>query len=296
MPIKRTLFNAWDKAGLPVCLTLALMLAACGPVPAPATIAVVSTEAVPPATHSPDSSSGSAPSETPNPAFTLPQLVPTTEPPVVGEIPADLMARLTDDAQKRAGVAAESIVTLRAEAVTWNDGSLGCPQPGMFYTQALVDGYWVILQVGDVVYDYRTSGTAYFVLCEQPSIAPRPTLNLPRVTVEALTPFSLEVAPVTPVSTNPALPDQSSNPFVKQARADLAARLAIDPAQIALIEFRDVTWPDNSLGCPHPDMGYLQVMVDGYLIRLGVGKQVYEYHGGGARAPFLCENPVYPGN
>lgn len=125
---------------------------------------------------------------------------------------------------------------------------------------------------------------------------PRPTLNLPAVTVEALTPFSVEVAPVTPVSTDPALPDQSSNPFVKQARDDLAARLAIDPAQIALIEFRDVTWPDSSLGCPHPDMGYLQVMVDGYLIRLGVGKQVYEYHGGGTRAPFLCENPPSPGN
>ncbi|MEK7328522.1 MAG: hypothetical protein AAB217_25020, partial [Chloroflexota bacterium] len=67
--------------------------------------------------------------------------------------------------------------------------------------------------------------------------------------MEALTPFSVEVAPVTPVSTDPALPDQSSNPFVKQARDDLAARLGIDPAQIALIEFRDVTWPDNSLGC-----------------------------------------------
>ena len=125
---------------------------------------------------------------------------------------------------------------------------------------------------------------------------PRPTLNLPAVTVEALTPISVEVLLVTPVSTDPALPDQSSNPLVKQARDDLAARLAIDPAQIALIEYRDVTWPDNSLGCPHPDMGYLQVMVDGYLIQLGVGKQVYEYHGGGKRAPFLCESPVNPGN
>jgi hypothetical protein len=120
----------------------------------------------------------------------------------------------------------------------------------------------------------------------------RPTLDLPAVTVEALTPFSVEVAPVTPVFTEPALPDQNSNPFVKQARDDLAARLGIDPAQITLIEFRDVTWPDSSLGCPHPDMGYLQVLMDGYLIRLGVGKQVYEYHGGGGRAPFLCENPV----
>lgn len=213
MLIKRTLFNAWRKAGLGVGLTLALVLAACGPVPVPATIAVISTEAVPPATPSPDSqggagvnanpadlqseasstasgetdssdSAGAASSETPNPAFTLPLLVPTTEPPIVGEIPADLMAKLSDDVQKRAGVTVEAITIVRAEAVTWNDGSLGCPQPGMFYTQALVDGYWVILQVGDVVYDYHTSGTAYFVLCEQPSIPQRPFSTAPPIVVQ----------------------------------------------------------------------------------------------------------------
>lgn len=215
MLIKRTLLNTWRKAGLAAGLTLALALAACGPVPAPATIAVLPTEAAPPATHSPESqggagvnanpadlqfdasptvagetgasgSAGTAPSETPNPAFTLPQLVPTTEPTVVivGEIPADLMAKLSDDVQNRAGVAAEAIVLIRAEATTWNDGSLGCPQPGMFYTQALVDGYWVVLQVGDVVYDYRTSGTVYFVLCEQPSLPQRPFSTAPPIVVQ----------------------------------------------------------------------------------------------------------------
>ncbi len=213
MLIKRTLLNTWRKAGLAVGLTLALVLAACGTIPAPATIAVIATEAAPPATHSLDSqggagvnanpadlqseasptvagetispdSAGAAPSETPNPAFTLPQLVPTTEPPIVGEIPADLMAKLTSDVQTRAGVAAEAIAVVKAEATTWSDGSLGCPQPGMFYTQALVDGYWVILRVGDVIYDYRTSGTAYFVLCEQPSIPQRPFSTAPPIVIQ----------------------------------------------------------------------------------------------------------------
>jgi hypothetical protein len=30
----------------------------------------------------------------------------------------------------------------------WNDGSLGCPEPGMMYTQALVNGYWLIIEAG----------------------------------------------------------------------------------------------------------------------------------------------------
>ena len=37
---------------------------------------------------------------------------------------------------------------LSAEAVTWSDGSLGCPEPGMMYTQALVPGYRVQIRGG----------------------------------------------------------------------------------------------------------------------------------------------------
>ena len=32
-----------------------------------------------------------------------------------------------------------------ARAVTWNNGALGCPKPGISYTQALVDGMQVIV-------------------------------------------------------------------------------------------------------------------------------------------------------
>ena len=35
-------------------------------------------------------------------------------------------------------------------------------------------------------------------------------------------------------------------------------------------------------------MEYAQVLQEGYLIRLKAGGLVYEYHGGGSTAPFLC--------
>jgi hypothetical protein len=38
---------------------------------------------------------------------------------------------------------------VEARPVTWSDGALGCPEPGMMYTQALVDGYRIILETGD---------------------------------------------------------------------------------------------------------------------------------------------------
>jgi hypothetical protein len=43
------------------------------------------------------------------------------------------------DAQRRSGVGADRIRVVHSEAVTWRDGSLGCPEPGRLYTQALIE-------------------------------------------------------------------------------------------------------------------------------------------------------------
>ena len=96
-------------------------------------------------------------------------LAPTTPPPVVGEVPPDLLAKITTDLEGRLGPGGPAIMVTRAEAVVWNDGSLGCPQPGVFYTQALVNGYWVVLEVEGQGYDYRVADSGYFFLCERGS-------------------------------------------------------------------------------------------------------------------------------
>ena len=96
-------------------------------------------------------------------------LVPTTPPPVVGEVPPDLLAKIIADLEGRLGPGGPAITVTRAEAVVWNDGSLGCPQPGVLYTQALVNGYWAVFVVGEQEYDYRVVGTGYFFLCERGS-------------------------------------------------------------------------------------------------------------------------------
>jgi hypothetical protein len=80
--------------------------------------------------------------------------------------------------------------------------------------------------------------------------------------------------------------------LVDLAVADLAQRLSIAADQIDVIEVEEVVWPDTSLGCPQPGMRYRQVPMDGLLIRLAVGDQVYDYHSGGGRAPFLCEQTI----
>jgi hypothetical protein len=90
--------------------------------------------------------------------------------PVTGETPQNLLDTILADLKERTGSSREEITVIRDQAVTWSDGSLGCPQPGVFYTQALVPGYWVVLQIGEKEYDYRASDRGYFVLCESGSL------------------------------------------------------------------------------------------------------------------------------
>ena len=64
-----------------------------------------------------------------------------------------------------------------AAAVTWPDGSGGCPQPGVGYTQATVPGYRIRIQVGKLVLNYHaTTHSPTPVLCPadrvQPPLAP----------------------------------------------------------------------------------------------------------------------------
>lgn len=94
-----------------------------------------------------------------------------------------------------------------------------------------------------------------------------------------------EMTDLPPVPT----PFRGADQLVELARQDLARRLGVDAADIELESAEAVVWPDGSLGCPRPGMVYTQVLQDGYRILLRVGKEIYAYHGGGSRGPFLCE-------
>jgi hypothetical protein len=70
-----------------------------------------------------------------------------------------------EDAAARTGIARANLRVESAIGVTWPDGSLGCPQPGMNYTMALVPGYRIKVRAGEQVLDYHASRRGYYVLC-----------------------------------------------------------------------------------------------------------------------------------
>jgi len=182
--------------------------------------------------------------------------------PVTGEAPDEILDEIIADLVERTGAERDDIQVVRAEAVVWNDGALGCPKPGEFYIQMLINGYWVVLEVEGVEYDYRVSNSGHFTLCEGE--------NMP---------------PINSSDTG------NQNPLVSQAKEDLSERLGIPITLIELVKIEEVTWRDGSLGCPQPGMLYTQALVNGSLIQLMHKETVYQYHSGKGGPPFLCENP-----
>jgi hypothetical protein len=85
--------------------------------------------------------------------------------PVKGEVPQTILESILKEAAALAKVDREEIKIVRAESVVWSDGSLGCPEPGMMYTQVLVNGYWVVIEAAGKTYDYRVGSGGSFRLC-----------------------------------------------------------------------------------------------------------------------------------
>lgn len=118
-----------------------------------------------------------APSATPSPVPTVTTTSPSATPSVSAAtsgttggvsapsgIPDTHWAAILADLE-RLGVPTNGLEVVSARAVTWPNGALGCPKPGTMYTQALIDGYQVVVKAGGTTYDYRFGSTPVPRLC-----------------------------------------------------------------------------------------------------------------------------------
>ncbi len=71
-----------------------------------------------------------------------------------------------DDLSAKLGLNRNAIEILSVEEHTWNDTSLGCPQPGKMYAQVMTPGFLIRLKAGDETYEYHASKNTA-VLCEK---------------------------------------------------------------------------------------------------------------------------------
>lgn len=110
---------------------------------------------------------GTEKSPTGLPIATAPTKMPSTSVGTTGTVdpPETHMEAIRADLDGR-GVSGSDATLVEAHRKTWNTSALGCPLPEGNYTQALVEGWQVVVKVGDKTYDYRFGTDASPTLCE----------------------------------------------------------------------------------------------------------------------------------
>lgn len=84
-----------------------------------------------------------------------------------GEAPEAVVSQVTQLLEQQFNVPAANITVESVEPMEWNDGALGCPEPGKFYTQALVSGYLLTVSDGSQTYELHTNEDgSNAVVCE----------------------------------------------------------------------------------------------------------------------------------
>lgn len=101
--------------------------------------------------------------QTPAPAYAT----PTPFPMPSAQAAQSQIEQAKQDLAGRLSIKADQIVLTDFQEIAWPDSSLGCPQPGMAYTQAIVDGIAIQFQVNDRVYSYHGDGNHPPFLCER---------------------------------------------------------------------------------------------------------------------------------
>jgi hypothetical protein len=85
-----------------------------------------------------------------------------------------MAAQARADVARTIGLADPTALSVDVESVTWSDGSLGCPMPGMVYTQALVPGWRLVVTDSARRWTYHASRSGAWVQCAAGTA--RPTL------------------------------------------------------------------------------------------------------------------------
>lgn len=170
------------RGSLAVLAIAGLVLAGCGSETDPAEPGggedTSPSQSAPPEgpTETPDGPTEGSPDATnPDPETTeepVPMPLDPDELPL-SDVPDDVVAKdevqtAVADLAQRLDVETGAVIVAGYAAVTWNDGSIGCPEPGMMYTQAIVPGYQLILESEGQYFSYHATEDEQFSYCADP--------------------------------------------------------------------------------------------------------------------------------
>jgi len=137
------------------------------------------------------------------------------------------------------GLPADKITLVSTEAVTWPDGCLGVQRGEMMCTQALVEGFKIVLEAEGREYEFHTNQNGSAVVLAPGELS-----------------ASVEDAVV----------------------AQLTQNLGLDKKDISVVSSEEVEFSDACMDIAMPDVMCAQVITPGKIIVLEADGVQYEYH------------------
>ncbi|MCL4805418.1 MAG: hypothetical protein KJ046_14035 [Anaerolineae bacterium] len=86
--------------------------------------------------------------------------------------------------------------------------------------------------------------------------------------------------------------------LIRAIATDLSAITGLTPDEIAFVSATPVVWPDGGLGCPPAGTSYVELQVEGLLVKMAANNQTYTYHTEGMSRFVNCRDgqPVSSGS
>jgi hypothetical protein len=178
------------------------------------------------------------------------RMAPSTASDPDDPIQQAMAARAQADLAQRLGTRTSEIRVVEVTAVEWHDASLGCPEPGMAYTQVITPGFRVVLEAEGNRYEYHTDEEQRTVCCDSAG--------------------------------TPPFRGVKSAETVRIAMEDLARRLGTPVADIDLVAVLGQEFPADVFYCRATKAKVARdessVVIPGESILLSAAGKRYEYH------------------
>jgi len=146
---------------------------------------------------------------------------------------------------KELNVPPSEISLIHQSKFNWPNSALGCPKPGIAYTQSIVPGHLVLLKHQQSQFRVHT-GNGRALVCKLSRIP----LKLDGVILDNLEQMAIN---------------------------DLATRLGATVESIKVVESEPMVWPDSNFGCATASVMPITKSVRGHLIKLVYRDQIFEY-------------------
>ncbi len=83
--------------------------------------------------------------------------------------PQMLIEKAKEDLSQKLSISVSRINLIETKEVFWPDTSLGCPQPGITYTQVQTPGYLIVLESNGNEFEYHANLHNSVFYCENPT-------------------------------------------------------------------------------------------------------------------------------